>query len=105
MEPFAEYVTVRFEEQHRDCQRVLGYLETAYAPMVELLGYLEANGFSNHMVSGSGADFMRPITQEMFGIPRERVIGSTTALGVRRAMTRVARSLAGQSSAFSTTGR
>jgi phosphoserine phosphatase len=57
-----------------------GYLETAYAPMVELLGYLEANGFSNHMVSGSGADFMRPITQEMFGIPRERVIGSTTAV-------------------------
>jgi hypothetical protein len=57
-----------------------GYLETAYAPMVELLGYLEANGFSNHIVSGSGADFMRPITQEMFGIPPERVIGSTTAL-------------------------
>jgi FMN phosphatase YigB (HAD superfamily) len=56
------------------------YLETAYAPMVELLGYLEANGFSNHMVSGSGADFMRPITQEVFGIPSERVIGSTTAL-------------------------
>ena len=48
--------------------------------MVELLGYLEANGFSNHMVSRSGADFMRPITQEMFGIPRERVIGSSTAL-------------------------
>jgi haloacid dehalogenase-like hydrolase len=57
-----------------------GYLEAAYAPMVELLGYLEANGFSNHMVSGSGADFMRPITQDMFGIPPERVIGSTIAL-------------------------
>jgi hypothetical protein len=57
-----------------------GYLETAYAPMVELLGYLEANGFSNHMVSGSGSDFMRPVSQELFGIPPERVIGSTTAL-------------------------
>ena len=57
-----------------------GYLETAYAPMVELLGYLEANGFSNHMVSGSGADFMRPITQDMFGIAPDRVIGSTAAL-------------------------
>jgi phosphoglycolate phosphatase-like HAD superfamily hydrolase len=56
------------------------YLETAYAPMIELLGYLEANGFSNHIVSGSGADFMRPISQELFGVPRERVIGSTTAL-------------------------
>jgi phosphoserine phosphatase len=57
-----------------------GYIQTAYAPMVELLRYLEANGFSNHLVSGSGADFMRPITQEVFGIPPERVIGSTTAV-------------------------
>jgi phosphoserine phosphatase len=57
-----------------------GYLETAYVPMVELLTYLEANGFSNHMVSGSGGDFMRPITQELFGIPPERVIGSASAL-------------------------
>jgi phosphoglycolate phosphatase-like HAD superfamily hydrolase len=57
-----------------------GYIETAYVPMVELLGYLEANGFSNHIVSGSGADFMRPITQEMFGIAPDRVIGSTSAL-------------------------
>ena len=56
------------------------YLATAYAPMVELLEYLEANGFSSYMVSGSGADFMRPISQEMFGISPERVIGSTTAL-------------------------
>jgi hypothetical protein len=48
--------------------------------MVELLGYLEANGFSNHIVSGSGGDFMRSIAQEAFGIPPERVIGSTSAL-------------------------
>jgi phosphoglycolate phosphatase-like HAD superfamily hydrolase len=57
-----------------------GYLETAYAPMVELLAYLEANGFSNHIVSGSGSDFMRPISPEVFGIPPERVIGSSTVL-------------------------
>jgi len=57
-----------------------GYLETAYVPMVELLAYLEANGFTNHIVSGSGGDFMRPISQEVFGIPIERVIGSATVL-------------------------
>ena len=57
-----------------------GYLETAYTPMVELLAYLEANGFTNHIVSGSGGDFMRPISQEVFGIPIERVIGSATVL-------------------------
>jgi phosphoglycolate phosphatase-like HAD superfamily hydrolase len=57
-----------------------GYLECAYAPMVELLSYLEANGFSNYIASGGGRDFMRPISQEVYGIPRDRVIGSATAL-------------------------
>jgi phosphoserine phosphatase len=57
-----------------------GYLECAYLPMVELLAYLEANGFSNYIASGGGRDFMRPISQEVYGIPRDRVIGSSTAL-------------------------
>jgi phosphoglycolate phosphatase-like HAD superfamily hydrolase len=57
-----------------------GYIECAYAPMVELLGYLDANGFSNYIASGGGRDFMRPITQEMYGIGRERVIGSSSTL-------------------------
>ena len=56
------------------------YLACAYAPMVELLGHLEANGFANYIVSGGGRDFMRPISQEVYGIPRERVVGSTAAL-------------------------
>ena len=57
-----------------------GYLDCAYAPMVELLDVLAANGFANYIVSGGGRDFMRPITQELYGVPRERVIGSSTAL-------------------------
>jgi phosphoserine phosphatase len=56
------------------------YIECAYAPMVELLAYLEENGFSNYIASGGGRDFMRPISQEMYGIPRDRVIGSATTL-------------------------
>jgi phosphoglycolate phosphatase-like HAD superfamily hydrolase len=57
-----------------------GYLECAYAPMVELLAFLEANGFANYIASGGGRDFMRPISQEVYGIPRERVIGSSSTL-------------------------
>ena len=57
-----------------------GYLECAYAPMVELLAYLADNGFSNYIVSGGGRDFMRPISNELYGVPSERVIGSSTAL-------------------------
>jgi phosphoglycolate phosphatase-like HAD superfamily hydrolase len=58
----------------------IGYLETAYKPMIELLDYLAANGFANYIVSGGGRDFMRPITQDVYRIPRERVIGSTAVL-------------------------
>src|SRR3954463_9031387 len=56
------------------------YLECAYAPMVELLGYLEANGFTNYIASGGDRDFMRPITEQIYNIPSERVIGSSNAL-------------------------
>jgi phosphoserine phosphatase len=56
-----------------------GYLQCVYAPMVELLRFLDANGFSNYIASGGGRDFMRPISQDVYGIPRERVIGSSTA--------------------------
>jgi phosphoserine phosphatase len=48
--------------------------------MVQLLGYLETNGFTTYIASGGGRDFMRPISREVYGVPSERVIGSATAL-------------------------
>jgi len=63
--------------QHPTLKR--SYLDCAYAPMLELLDYLKANGFANYIVSGGGRDFMRPITQDVYGVPRERVIGSAPA--------------------------
>jgi phosphoserine phosphatase len=57
-----------------------GYLACGYVPMVELLGHLEANGFRNYIASGGGRDFMRPISQELYGVPRQRVIGSSVSL-------------------------
>ena len=56
------------------------YTACGYRPMVELLRYLEDNGFTNYIASGGGRDFMRPITMQMYGIPPERVIGSSVGL-------------------------
>jgi phosphoglycolate phosphatase-like HAD superfamily hydrolase len=56
------------------------YTACGYAPMVELLHYLEANGFTCYIVSGGGRDFMRPISVDMYGIPPERVVGSSVGL-------------------------
>ena len=48
-----------------------------YQPMLELLDYLRANGFQTFIVSGGGIDFMRPWTEEVYGISAEQVIGSS----------------------------
>jgi phosphoserine phosphatase len=53
------------------------YTELTYLPMRELLDYLTANGFSTWIVSGGGVEFMRTFSQEIYGIPPERVIGSS----------------------------
>jgi phosphoserine phosphatase len=54
--------------------------ECGYVPMIELIRYLEANGFSTFIASGGDRDFMRPVTEAIYGIPAERVIGSSNAL-------------------------
>lgn len=59
------------------------YTSCGYAPMVELLRYLESNGFTCYIVSGGGRDFMRPITAALYGIPPERVVGSSVGLEYR----------------------
>ena len=46
-----------------------GFQQCGYEPMVELLRYLEANGFANYIASGGDRDFMRPVTSEIYGIP------------------------------------
>jgi len=65
------------KEQHPTLGRA--YRKCIYQPMLELIRYLEANGFVNYIVSGGGRDFMRGFAQDLYGIPRERVIGSTVA--------------------------
>ena len=65
-------------QSHPTLQRP--YRACGYAPMIELLRYLEANGFATFIASGGGRDFVRPISQEIYGIPPERVIGSSISL-------------------------
>lgn len=54
------------------------YDELTYEPMQEVIRYLRAHDFAVYLVSGGGADFMRVWSERVYGIPPERVIGSTT---------------------------
>ncbi len=51
-----------------------------YQPMIELLRYLEANGFTTLIASGGSRDFMRGFAWDVYGIPPERVIGTSNQL-------------------------
>jgi len=53
------------------------YTELAYQPMLELLAFLRAHDFKTFIVSGGGVEFMRPISEAVYGIPPEQVVGST----------------------------
>ena len=78
-EEFAKSVASFFRTaSHPSLKRL--YRDCGYAPMVELLRYLEAHGFRNYIVSGGGRDFIREIAGEIYGVPQERVIGTSSAL-------------------------
>jgi phosphoserine phosphatase len=53
------------------------YTQCVYQPMLELLGYLRSKGFKTFIVSGGGVEFMRPWTENIYGIPPEQVVGSS----------------------------
>lgn len=56
------------------------YTELVFQPMLELLAYLRANGFTTWIVSGGGAEFVRVFSEPVYGIPPEQVVGSRIAM-------------------------
>ena len=56
------------------------YTALVYQPMLELLAFLGAQGFTCFIVSGGGVDFVRAYSQPIYGIPPHRVVGSSFAL-------------------------
>jgi len=84
MATHADMTTAEFEKivsdwlataRHPRFQRP--YTELIYQPMLELLTCLRANGFQTFIVSGGGIEFMRPWTESVYGVPPERVVGSS----------------------------
>jgi len=81
-EEFAARVAAFFRTcAHPSLKRL--YRDCGFAPMVELLRFLEAHGFTNYIVSGGGRDFIRQIAGDIYGIPQERIVGTSTSLAFR----------------------
>jgi hypothetical protein len=53
------------------------YTDLVFQPMLELLNYLRANDFKTFIISGGGIEFIRPWVEEIYGIPKDQVVGSS----------------------------
>ena len=56
--------------------RGVPYLHTRYVPMLDLISALRAHGFDCYVVSAGGAEFVRVISDEFYGVKPEGVVGS-----------------------------
>jgi hypothetical protein len=56
------------------------FKECTYRAQFELLNFLRHNGFKTYIVTGGGIDFVRACSEQLYGIPREQVIGSSQKL-------------------------
>jgi len=56
------------------------FTQGAFTPMRELLDYLRANQFRTYIVTGGGVEFVRVFAEQLYGIPPEQVIGSSTRM-------------------------
>lgn len=82
VDSYEQRVTAFFADaRHPTLDRPLR--DCTYLPMVELLRYLEAHGFLTFIASGGDRDFMRAAAEQLYGVPRERVIGSSLGLEFR----------------------
>ena len=65
-----------FATRTRHRTRGLSIPGTRYQPMLELLDELRRRSFTIYLVSGSGTEFLRVLSQELYGVPPELVVGT-----------------------------
>jgi phosphoglycolate phosphatase-like HAD superfamily hydrolase len=52
------------------------YTDLVYQPMLEVLQYLQDNGYKTYIVTGGGQDFVRIYSEKVYGIPPEQAVGT-----------------------------
>ncbi len=52
------------------------YSDGTYRPMLELLEALRSRGFANFIVTGGGTEFVRAVSEQLYGVAPEGVVGT-----------------------------
>jgi phosphoserine phosphatase len=60
------------------------FTHVVYRPMLELLDLLRSAGFRVFVVTGGGVEFVRAVSEELYGIPPDDVVGTSVELDVVR---------------------
>ncbi len=71
-----EQSVVAWSQKAKHPTKDVPFQALVYQPMLELIDYLKANDFKVYIVSGGGVDFMRAFLTDIYGIPKEQIIGS-----------------------------
>lgn len=66
----------RFFSEERHPERGVPFRQMRYQPMLELIDELRSRGFDVYVVTGGGAEFVRTISQDFYGVKPEGVVGS-----------------------------
>ena len=68
--------------RHRTLDRPLRTL--IYRPMLELIEELRRHDFTVGIVTGGGAEFLRALSQDLYAVPPELVVGTQIGYGLQR---------------------
>jgi len=73
-----EFTALARDFMARARHRTLGvpFARTVYQPMVELLDELRRREFSIFIVTGGGTEFVRAVSEGLYGVPPEAVVGT-----------------------------
>jgi len=74
-EEFSAQVTAFFAD-YRHPDRGVPVRDLRYQPMLELIDELRGRGFDIYLVTAGGAEFVRVVSQDYYGVKPEGVVGS-----------------------------
>lgn len=79
-----QQLTYEFLSTERHPRFNVPFKQCIYQPMVELLQFLKSNNFKVFVVSAGGMSFVRTVSEEIYDLPRENVIGSNVTFKLVR---------------------
>jgi phosphoglycolate phosphatase-like HAD superfamily hydrolase len=82
-EEFEDLATHWFDEA-RHPRFGVPFRELTYAPMIELLDLLRAREFRVFVVTGGGAEFVRTVSEQLYDVSPDDVVGSAAQMAFER---------------------